>query len=155
MINGTTMKTTELVSFAIASTTAMLALTALLLLLSLSIQSKAAGSVVCLLATIIMTLAALTISQRLSAPEIYEGYTYVDEDTGKAITVEAEKNTKYLTGTKREVYEFLNNFLPVSQLYQIVMNITDNLRLIVVYDCVLIIAATGAGIVIFKKKDLK
>lgn len=49
----------------------------------------------------------------------------------------------------------MNDFLPVSQLYQIILNISDNLMLIIIYDCIIIIASTGIGVTIFKKKDLK
>ncbi len=66
-----------------------------------------------------------------------------------------KKNTKYLSGTKREVYEFMNDFLPISQLYQVAMNVSDNLMLIIIYDCIIIIASMGIGVTIFKKKDLK
>lgn len=155
LIGGTTLKVTEILAFTMAGITAVLALTALLLLFSMSIQNKAAGAVVCLLAVLIMLFAALTIWQKLDAPEYYDAYSYLDEDTGELITVEKEKNSHYLTGTKREIYEFLNNFIPVSQIYQITMNISDNLNLIVIYDGVIMIVTTGAGMVIFKKKNLK
>lgn len=155
LIHGTTMKATEILWFAAAGVTAMLAVTALLLLFSMLIQSKAVGAVVCLLVTMIMMFAALMIYQRLSAPEYYPSYTYIDEDTEEVVTVEKERNFQYLTGAKREVYEFLNNFIPTSQLYQIVMNTSDHLGLIMVLDCVIIMITTGSGVVVFKKKNLK
>lgn len=155
LINGTTLSTKEIITFTAAGTVVMLAMTALLLLISMSIQSKAAGSVVCLLVTIIMLFATMFIDQRLSAPEYYDAYTYTDESTGEDIYVEKEKNTKYLTGTKRQVYEFLNDFLPISQLYQIVASDSIDFGVTVMYDCILIFITTGAGILIFKKKNLK
>lgn len=153
--DGTTMTMTEILSFTMASITAMLALTALLVLLSMSIQSKAIGAIVLLLTTFILFLAAFIINSRLGEPEYYDGYTVLNRETGEAITMEKEKNPNYLTGTKREIYEFLNNFLPVPQLYQVAMNISDNLHLIVLYDCLIIIVTTGAGVIIFKRKNLK
>lgn len=154
-IGGTTMNLKEILFLTTASTTALLALTALLLLFSMLIQNKAVGSIVCLLTTLIMLFASLTIWQRLEAPEYYEAYEYVNGDTGETISAEREKNPKYLTGTKREFYEFLNNFIPGSQLYQIAMNLSDNLKLIVIYDFVIIAVTTGVGIIVFQKKDLK
>lgn len=155
LIGGTTMTVTEILSLAMVSTTAMLAITALLLLFSMLIQSKAVGAIVCLLATLIMLFSALIIWQKLEEPEYFDAYTYMDEDTGEMVSVEKEKNPGYLKGTKREVYEFLNNFIPVSQLYQIAMNISDNLSLLVVYDCVIVIVTAGVGVTAFRKKDLK
>lgn len=155
LLGGTTFTAKELLCFTLAGILAMLALTALLLLVSMSIQSKAAGSVVCLLITIIMLFASLTIYQKLKAPEYYDAYSYVDENTGKAIEVEKQKNTQYLSGTKRDIYEFLNDFLPVSQLYQILVNDSNDFGLTVMYDGILILITTSAGILIFKKKNLK
>lgn len=155
LLNGTTMKARELLAFSAVSTAAVLSLTALLLLFSMSIQNKAAGSVVCLLTTLILLFGALTIWQRLDAPEYYDSATYTNGITGETITTEKEKNPKYLTGAKRKVYEFLNDFLPVSQLYQIAAGHPERLGIMVLYDGIILLGTTGAGIVIFKKKNLK
>lgn len=155
LIHGTTMSAKRLLLFTLVSITAVSALTALLLLLSMSIQSKAAGSIVSLLAVLILFFSTMSINQRLDAPKYYDAYTYVDRHTGEVIEVEKEKNPNYLRGTKRRIYEFLNNFLPSSQLFQIALNNSDHLALIAVYDSILILLTTGAGIVIFQKKNLK
>ncbi len=154
-IGGITLPPAKIFLMMLVSASSILALTACLLLLSMSIQSRAYGGVVCLLATLIMMFASMSIYQRLSAPEYYDGYAYTDENTGELIEVEREKNPRYLTGRKRELYEFLNDFLPVSQLYQITMQNTDHGKWIAVYDVILIIATTGAGIVIFQRKNLR
>lgn len=157
--NGITMTMMEIISFTIVSITAILALTALLVLLSISNQSKAIGAVVLLLTTLILFFAAIEIGQRLIEPEYSDYYEsiVIDEETNKLITEETEKKPNHLalTGTKREICEFLYNFLPVSQIYQIAMRNSDNLWLIMIYDCLIMIVTTGAGIVIFKKKNLK
>lgn len=155
LIGGTTMTTKEILLFTAAGTTAVLAMTAILLLISMSIPSKAAGSITGLLLTMVLLFSALTVQQMLQAPEYHDAYAYIDENTGEVITGEKEKNSRYLTGTKRKVYEFLNNFLPVSQLYQIVINDSSHLGSIMGYDCLIIIFTAGAGILIFQKRDLK
>ncbi|MDE6233819.1 MAG: ABC transporter permease [Lachnospiraceae bacterium] len=155
LIGGTTMSAVEILSFTMTGIIVVLTLTALLLLFSMSIQSKSSGAVVGLLATIILLFAALTIQSKLNEPKYYDNTSFSDGNTGETIKVEKEKNPKYLTGTKRKVFEFLNNFLPVSQLYQIVINSSDNLHLIVIYDFVIIIVTTGIGTVVFNKKNLK
>lgn len=154
LLGGTTMQADEMLLFTAAGMTAMLAMAAILLLISMSVQNKA-GSVICLLLTMILLFAALTIWQRLSAPKYHEEYAYLNEETGEVIKGEKEENPKYLSGTKRKIYEFLNDFLPVSQLYQIVLNDAGHLGRIMVYDCLIVLLTAGAGIVIFEKKDLK
>lgn len=105
--------------------------------------------------TLIMMFAAVSIYQRLSAPEYYDEYAYADENTGEVSLMENVKNPQYLTGGKRRAYEFLNDFIPVSQLYQIMTHKTDRLNVIVFYDLIIIIATTGMGMAIFKRKNLK
>lgn len=151
----TTLKASQVLILVMLGIMAVLAFTAFVLLLSMSIQSKATGAVVCLIGTMLMLLATLMIYQRLDAPEYYDAYSYVEEETGEVVQEEKEKNPQYLTGTKRKVYEFLNDYIPTSQLYQVVMNVTDKAGMMAVYDCITLAASTGAGIVIFRKKNLK
>lgn len=155
LLEGTTMEGKEILLFIAAGSAAMLAMTAILLLISMSIQSKAAGSVVCLLVTMVMLFASLTIWQRLQAPKYSDGYSYMNEITREIKTGEKVENPRYLTGVKRNVYEFLNNFLPISQLYQVVMGESGNVGTMMLYDCLIIFVTMGGGIMMFQKKDLK
>lgn len=154
LIGGTTMMATKILSLGLVGTIAVIALTALLVFISLSIQSMAVGAIGCLMVIFILICSAVTIESRLEEPEYYETVCSYNEKGEK--TVEAiEKNYHYLTGTKRKVYEFLNHFLPSSQLYHIAVNIPDNLSLSLLYDGIFIFVTTGAGTVIFWKKNLK
>ncbi|MCI8293411.1 MAG: ABC transporter permease subunit [Hespellia sp.] len=155
LIGGTTLSARQLLGFGAASTTAVVALVSFLLFFSMCIQSKAVGSVICLLSTIIMLFTSLTIAQKLEEPEFFDAYQYVDEETHEMVSVEQERNPYYLTGTKRKVYEFLNDFLSVSQLYQIAMNRSDRLGFIILYDCIIVIGANCLGMIVFQKKDVK
>ncbi|MDO4317688.1 MAG: ABC transporter permease subunit [Lachnospiraceae bacterium] len=151
-----------LLQFGAASSAAVAALTALLLLLSMLIPSKAVGSVACLLTAVVMLFATLTIYNKLAAPEYYyeengTTFAFYDEETKELNAPEASpvKNPGYLAGSKRKFFEFLNDFLPVSQLYQIAQKHPDDLGMMAVYDGVILIAAAGVGMAIFKKKNLK
>lgn len=154
-INGTTIPATKILLFSLVSISAVIALTAMFLFISMTFQSKATGSVVCLVTSIMLLFMAMTIYQKLSEPEYYDSYSYFDENTGREISYEeTEKNPQYITGDTRKLYEFLDNFIPVSQLYQIMIQETKNLKIIVVYDIILIIAITGVGVVIFNRKNI-
>jgi hypothetical protein len=99
----------------------------------------------------------LTVGSRLSAEQYYEPYSYID-DLGNVVVVDGEINPRYLTGTKREVYNFLNDFMPVSQMYQIIAYENGdilNLDRMVSFDFCTIIILIGAGVVVFKKKNIK
>lgn len=155
LFGGTAMEGKEICLFTAAGTAAMMAFASILLLISMSVQSKAAGSVACLLFTMIMLFSSLTVSQMLDAPEYHDGYAYMDEDTGEITVGEEERNPRYLSGNKRKAYEFFNDFMPVSQLYQIARNDAGHFGRMMGYDCLMIFVTAGAGIFIFQKKDLK
>lgn len=154
-INGTTLTAEELLKFALAGTAAVIALTALLVMFSMLIRSKAAGAVTALILTIILIFAALFLESRLNQPEYTGGFSYIDEESGTEVEVPYEKNSMYVTGAKRRAYEFLDDFLPVSQLYGIVKNEDDGLGVHAAYDAVILILATGAGMIVFRRSDLK
>lgn len=156
LIDGTTMTIEQLLQSTLAGSFAMIAITAMLLFISMMIPHKAAGSVCCLLLALLMMFGSLTICERLQCKEYYDAYTYTDEDTGITISVDRQRNPHYPTGIRRELYEFLNEYLPFSQLYSIVtMESEFNLNGIrIVYDCITILLISSAGVIVFKKKDL-
>ncbi|MDE6034982.1 MAG: ABC transporter permease [Ruminococcus sp.] len=134
----------------------MIGFSAILVLISMLIQSKASGAVTALIMTIVMFLAAMTISNKLEAPEYYEDLTEITSETGEVQYVPVEtKNPSYITGTKREIYELLNDILPCNQFYQIACCNTENAGKLAIYSALIMILSNGAGVVLFRKKDLK
>lgn len=156
LIDGTTMTIGQLLLSSLAGSFAMAAITALMLFISMLIPHKAAGSVCCLLLALLMMFGSLTIYERLQSEEYYDAYTYTDEDTGISISVDRQRNPHYPTGIRRELYEFLNEYLPFSQLYSIVIMESefDLNGIRIVYDCITILLISSAGVIVFKKKDL-
>lgn len=156
LIDGTTMTIGQLMLSSLAGSFAMTAITALMLFISMLIPHKAAGSVCCLLLALLMMFGSLTIYERLQSEEYYDAYTYTDEDTGISISVDRQRNPHYPTGIRRELYEFLNEYLPFSQLYSIVIMESefDLNGIWIVYDCITILLVSGTGAIIFKRKDL-
>ena len=158
LLGAPTMRASTFLSFFFVYLFAALALTAFLLLLSMLIQSKATGCVVTLLTTLILLFSSISVYSMLNAPEYFEGYMYIDEETQEVVTIEREKNTHYLTGTNRKVCQFLCDATPVCQLYFIseaVPELPDGFGLLPNYDAILIVLVTGIGIFIFTKRNLK
>ena len=91
------------------------ALASIFTLLSMLNQNKAAAAVIELAGFFIFVFFSIYIHARLLEPKVYESYSYVDENNGKVVTEEAEPNPNYLTGTKRAVFEFAEDFLPTGQ----------------------------------------
>jgi hypothetical protein len=158
LFSASSLNLTDIVVFTLSQCAAMAAFTAILVLFSMIIQSKATASVTALILTVIMFFTAMGISLKLEEPEYYEDYqtTKVNQETGE-ISVEPRiiKNPRYITGTKRKIYELINNAVPTNQLYQVAVNTEENIGIMAIYSAILIVLSNGVGIVIFRKKDLK
>lgn len=161
LIRGFETSYTKIISSVLISFLPIAAFAAIFVMICTLIISKSAGSVTVLVLSFVMLIGVVTIESRLSAPEYYEpySYTYTNED-GEIIeeNFEGEKNPFYTTGTKRKIYEFLYDFLPNGQIAQIAdmeSTTAGKIELFSLYSLSLITVTTAAGIILFRKKDLK
>ncbi len=132
------------------------AISAMTLFISMIIPKKSAGVVTAMVLSIFMILIANTIDYRLAAKEYIMPYhisVMNDDGTEQEIEQQSVENPKYLTGAKREVFQFIHDTLPVDQMMQISSEI-GNVDFIP-RSLAVIVITTGAGILIFRKKDLK
>lgn len=139
------------------SVIAMVSLTALFVFIAMLVKSKASALVILLLFTFFMLGATSFIDSRLREPEYYGGMELVSTEEGgfEYKMAEEEKNPYYLEGDARKVFEFLNDFLPSSQLYRISSLEAPELAKTAIYDIIVLIAVTEAGILLFRKKDIQ
>ncbi len=138
----------------LGSTVTVLAFSALFTLVSMLSQSRSTGVSICLISFFVLFFAGMIVMQRLQEPEIFDAYSYMDED-GTMVQEDAQPNPKYLTGTKRKFYEFLNDANPMGQMVQYTNIQVENPGLLMLYSFGIIILSTAAGVVIFRKKDVK
>lgn len=138
------------------SSFSVLAITAILLTVYMLITGRIAGFLATIL-SLVMIMAANTIDYRLSAKEYIEPYQFTVtnvDGTEQEIQRPLMKNPKFLTGTKRKVFQFFHDTLPVDQIIQ--MNHYGNCSLNFIPRSLCVIAVvTTAGIFIFRKKDIK
>ncbi len=131
----------------------VIACTALLTLLGMLNQNKAASAVICILFIVALLVLTTFIKARLEAPEFYDGYVFTDS-LGNA-AAEPVRNPQYLEGTKREVYQFFLDFLPTGQAVEISAQWTPHLWQMLLYSLFITLASTVCGVLCFRKKDLK
>jgi len=130
------------------------ALTALLLFFAMLINNKAAASVTLLAMAIVLWFSAMLIVTRLDTQEYYQD-VYELNEAGEIVQDKTVRNPKYMTGVKRKIYEFMEDFLPSTQYYQVLQwNINRPVRFILC-DVGILVVMTGAGVVAFRRKDLK
>lgn len=130
------------------------AYSAIFTLVAMLNQNKAIVAVICILSAFVLMFSGTYITSRLNEPEMRDSYTYMD-DTGNIVIDEAQPNPYYIGGTKREVYEALLDFLPGGQSIQIANQSAEKPWLLMLYSGIIIAGATGAGLLLFRKKDLK
>lgn len=124
-------------------------------LLSMLIHNKSISSVVCIMGFFALLFLSIYIMQRLEAPEFIESNFIMSLD-GEIVQGEPCPNPSYLRGTTRAVYGFFADFLPTSQSFRIAQTgaLPQPWRFCV-YSALITVASTLAGILLFRKKDLK
>ena len=66
-----------------------------------------------------------------------------------------ERNPNYLTGTKRQIYEFLQDFTPGGQALQLAGLQAEHPAQLALYSGMILLLTTCCGILVFRRKDLK
>lgn len=116
------------------------------------------GRIVSLTAAMVLALVLLTagayLNGRLTAPPTIQGYDL--SVNGQLVAAKPSPNPAYIPeGLMRSALQFLYDFLPGGQTGQYVTTEVARPVLLMVYDVVIFVAATTAGLVLFRRKDLK
>lgn len=130
------------------------AVTSVYTLVAMLSQNKSVTAVVCTLGIVFMIFGGAYINSMINEPEVYEEYIYIDSD-GNVTESEAMVNPNYISGTKRMVYEFLNEFLPGNQTVLLWQGIAEHLWRMSLYSGVIAVTVTGGGIFFFHREDIR
>lgn len=129
-----------------------LCFTCIYTMIAIICSSKAIISIICIMSVFFFILIGIYTSARLQEPEFYPAYSVNMDGVGED---KEEVNPNYLKGTKREIYEFLNDFLPGGQVVQCVSMQVKQPTLLMFYSGIICIVTSGIGLFIFNQKDLK
>ena len=130
---------------------------AIFTLLTMTLGSKAGSAVVCILCALLLVMQGIVVKSMLDEPEFY-GPEIILSDSGEvSYAGEMEPNPNYIPegSPKRAVYNSLMDFTPGGQALQISEQATDNLSKMCFYDIGWLVVLTVAGVLIFRRKDLK
>lgn len=131
----------------------MIAFTALFTLIAMLCQTKSHTVAGCILLAFVLIFLGVYIASALNEPEYLAGYSYTED--GVTVEEPETKNPNYISGTKRQVYEFMQDFTPGGQAIQLANMNTDSPALLVLYNGIILTAATGCGLIVFRRRDLK
>lgn len=130
---------------------------AIFTLLTMTLGNKAGAAVVCILCALLLLIQGIVVKSMLEEPEFY-GPEIIISDSGEvSYSGEMEPNLNYIPegSPKRAFYNFLMDFTPGGQSLQISAQATDNLSKMCFYDMGWLAVMTAAGVLIFRRKDLK
>lgn len=135
-------------SFALTAT-----FTSVFTLVAMLCRNRAYTAAGCILISFALLFAGVSIVSALNEPEYFGAYSYTEN--GQTVSGEAERNPNYLSGTKREIYEFLYDFTPGGQAIQLSGAKAEKPARLAAYDGIILLVTAGIGTVFFKRKDLK
>ena len=132
-----------------------LAFTSLCTLVGMLCQNKAMTAVITILSVCLFFAASVYISAKLNEPETYPEISAFADD-GSVIDARDVPNPGYVRGTQRQIYEFLDEFLPTGQSVILTRGDKDaSFLLMSAYSAGITAVAAGMGIFIFRKRDIK
>ena len=132
-----------------------LAFTSLCTLVGMLCQNKAMTAVITILSVCLLFAASVYISAKLNEPETYPEISAFADD-GSVIDARDVPNPGYVRGTQRQIYEFLDEFLPTGQSVILTRGDTGaSFLLMSAYSAGITAVAAGMGIFIFRKRDIK
>lgn len=129
------------------------ALASLYTMLAMLIPNRAVSAVAVLVLSFGLLLSGSYLYSYLNYPPTYTQVTY-DPVTGELEEKEA-RYPFYLEGREREVFQLLCDVTPGGQIMQCVTWDAPNLPRLPVYSAALTVVTTGAGLWLFRRKDLK
>lgn len=143
----------EILRYAGLSFALMIAFTALFTLIAMVCRNRTHTTAGCILLTVVLLFAGVYISSTLEEPEYLAAYSYTEN--GVTIEEPEQKNPYYITGTKRQVYELLQDLTPGGQVIQISEMGVKKPVMLAIYDGLILLLVTGFGLIVFRREDLK
>lgn len=152
------MSSEEILIKILVSTCSVLAMTSVILLLCMLISSRTASTVIAL----VLSLAAILAAQNIHNILYDDLFVQVTQPDGTTSYEKAYPDDD--PSTKRKILRFVSDYFPENQLYQMQNGtpgrtsdgpLKPNKEVFPLYSLSLIALSTTAGILVFRRKDLK
>ena len=151
--------TLTFLTYLLVSVFMLAALASILTMISMLVQSKAASAVITLLVFFLLVALAGFSYNRLSEPEMNSsGIEIRTTDSGDVEYIQHDKpvpNPNYVSGNLRKALEFIVNFLPTGQGILLSVGKAAQPLLMPLYSLIVTMITLVAGIMLFRRKDLK
>ena len=118
---------------------------------AMMISNKTITAIVSIMLVLGLMIFSVTSLNILSAQEYIQSGSLVDGE----MQFQKERNPRYPSEDERKVHQILIDINPAGQMFQIAGRVAPNLKVLPLYSLGIIVIFTGAGLVLFKKKELK
>lgn len=153
LLGGFEAEAAAILMYTAVSLATICAFAALSVLVAMLCPNKAYTAALCILLAFALLFAGVYITSALNEPEYYQGFSY--SENGMTVSEEMERNPNYLSGAKRQAYEFMYDFVPGAQALQLANMKAEKPGMLALYDGIILIVSSTVGIMIFRRKDLK
>ena len=144
-----TMNASVLAAVFAGTLTVSAAFCAIYTLIAMNCSHKATSAIICILLFFGLLCASTYLFAMLDAqPE----RLVIDMVNGEMVS-HMEPNPHYIQGRKREIYQFLVDFLPTGQATEYILMTPK--PLLSLYSAVIFLLSSAGGVVFFRKKDVK
>lgn len=153
LLGSFTMNISSLVWFTVCAFIMTAALCAIFTMIAMLNQNKAVVAIICIFLAYFLLFLGIYLNSRLTEQAVISAREYIEN--GQIFVQEAAPNPFYVQGVKRRIFEALYD-LPGCQAVQLLATAETGcpVRLPVV-SIGAMAASTGAGLVLFRRKDLK
>lgn len=153
LLGSFTMNISSLVWFTVCAFIMTAALCAIFTMIAMLNQNKAVVAIICIFLAYFLLFLGIYLNSRLTEQAVIPAQEYIEN--GQIFVREAMPNPAYVQGLKRRIFEILYD-LPGCQAVQLLATAAEGcpVRLPVV-SIGAMAASTGAGLLLFRKKDLK
>ena len=120
-------------------------------MISMLCSNKAHTAAICILSAVILLFLSIYFYSALNQPAMIDQVTSINGEWSTAQV----PNPHYLTGIKRDIFQFLQDLLPSGQAAQLAnLEVVHPLRLCL-YSIIVIAATNFFGLLLFNRKDIK
>lgn len=153
MLGFATLPVSDLLMASVDCFFLILSFSSLLTMIAMIVSNKTTSAVTCILLMFGLMFVSTYLLNVLSQPKTVT--EMVAAGNGEQPVIRDVPNPGYVSGTKRDFYQFAVDFNPAGQALELSMLHAPDLKILSVYSGIVIVLTTSCGLYIFRRKDLK
>lgn len=147
-----TMEISDIIGYTVAIITMTFSFSAIYTFVSMKCQSKATIAVVCLTLWICFLFISLYVQNKLMEPEMIESVLLSNAEIQ---STEMVANPDYISGTTRNLFTFMSEFLPSGQAILFMRCEAARWGRIIFYNLIISGVLSAVGMLFFRRRDLQ